>query len=182
LKYGPGFFNSRVRPAVPASSRWEALARNHQPPEVNYWAVLTFGKIKQEVHSQVYPAGEIDVCENLDIVREPTLEPLQRSGRRPHQDNETMMIRRARFGVTSSVSYCLAEARTPAGSSPAPVRSCEVVTLHRERGSVCVCVCVRERERERVCMCEREREREREACRSANPRSKLSSASALVLV
>ncbi len=40
----------------------------HQPPEVNYWAVLTFGEIKQEVHAQVYHAGEIDVCENLDIV------------------------------------------------------------------------------------------------------------------
>jgi hypothetical protein len=45
-----------------------ATACNHQPPEVNYWAVLTFGEIKQEVHSQVYPAGEIDFCENLDIV------------------------------------------------------------------------------------------------------------------
>jgi hypothetical protein len=40
----------------------------HQPPDVHYWAVLTFGEIKQEVHAQVYPAGEIDFCENLDIV------------------------------------------------------------------------------------------------------------------
>jgi hypothetical protein len=44
----------------------KAPTRIHQPPEMNYWAVLTFGEIKQEVHSQVYPAGEIDFCENLD--------------------------------------------------------------------------------------------------------------------
>ena len=35
---------------------------------VNYWAVLTFSEIKQEVHSQVCPAGEIDFREDLDIV------------------------------------------------------------------------------------------------------------------
>jgi hypothetical protein len=45
-----------------------ASLAHHQPPEVNYWAVLTFGEIKQEVHSHVYPAGEIDFFENLDIV------------------------------------------------------------------------------------------------------------------
>ena len=32
------------------------------------WAVLTFGEIKQEVHSQVYHAGEMDFCEKLDTV------------------------------------------------------------------------------------------------------------------
>jgi hypothetical protein len=51
----------RHRPApgagpVPAT-RSELLGRS-----------LTFGEIKQEVHSQVYPAGEIDFFENLDIV------------------------------------------------------------------------------------------------------------------
>jgi hypothetical protein len=29
----------------------------HEPPEVNYCAILTTGEIEQEAYSQVYPAG-----------------------------------------------------------------------------------------------------------------------------
>jgi hypothetical protein len=53
-------------PREPRLTLWGCL-HCHQPPEVNYWAVLTFGEIKQEEHSQVHPAGEIDICEKLDI-------------------------------------------------------------------------------------------------------------------
>ena len=40
----------------------------HQPPEVNYMAILENGEIKQEVHLRSVPCRGYRRCENLDLV------------------------------------------------------------------------------------------------------------------